>query len=95
MITDGLTIIKERWNESNRYRMVAMQNFQIFEKAQLDVIYLSTRLEEAHKTISNLIPKIRTHCSYPNHERIQISDRQACPECGDDSFIPKVGSTCT
>ncbi len=92
MAIDELTIIKERWDESNRLRMLDLSPpYKLFEKAQRDVLYLATRLEEAHKIISSLIPKIKTHCSYPNHERIQISDRQACPECGDDSFIRKVG----
>lgn len=46
---DELEIIKPRWEEENRYRMVELEPYQLFDKAQKDIRYLLNRLEAAER----------------------------------------------
>jgi len=53
-MSDELKIIKDRWNEENRLRMIDLHHYQIFDKASTDVSYLLNRLEAAERTAKQL-----------------------------------------
>lgn len=96
MTPDELDIIKARWKEESRYRIIAMQPFKIFEVATEDIEYLLNRLEAAERAakdfarIAESLKKNRTrNCGHPKHFTSQQVEKLPCPQCEDDSMIPK------
>ncbi len=95
-----LDAIKNRWKEENRYVMIDLAPYRIFNDAQRDVEYLLTKIEESMVKICTCNGyESRHNCpihrevfsikySYPNHEQSQTVDSHPCPECGDRSLIP-------
>lgn len=94
-MNNELQIIKDRWSEENRLRMLDLSPmYLLFEKAQKDIIYLMNRLEAAERAAiqaAKLSGKYRVSCPHPLHEERQVRDKMMCPECGDESLIPKKG----
>ena len=60
-IREEIQIIKDRWKEDNRYRMIEYQAFELFDKAQKDMEYLLRSLETANKRVSELEDTMRKY----------------------------------